>query len=116
MPTAATMSPAWLDGGRRLAGVSEPAGAALAPGDATPRTPAAGDEVGAVTVVAVELAVAEWGGGVICEVGVPPGTGVARGVGVARAVDVGVGPGDGVITGHVPAGDGGGGSAPACGS
>jgi hypothetical protein len=96
--------------------VSAAAGAALAPGDATPSTPAAGDVVCAVTGVTVKLGVAELGGGVVFDVGVTPGAGVARGVGVARTVGAGVGPGDGVITGHVPAGVGGGGSAPASGS
>jgi hypothetical protein len=90
------LTPGWLPGER-----TEASGAA-APGVATPSTPGVGvDKAGPAT---------DAPGG---------GDGVARGVaagfdgGTAVRIGpgVGVGVGLGVIAGHVPAGDGGGGSA-----
>ena len=80
---------------------TEASGAAVAPGVAIPRIPAVGAAVGVVVD----------GCGVAA---VPAEEAAVRGEGVERTVGagVGVGAGGGVTTGHVPAGDGGGGSAP----
>ena len=92
-----------LTPGRALPGLSDPADARVAPGVTSPSTPAVGLLVG--------------GGIAGREVDVTAdGVDVAFGRGDARTAGVGVAAGGGVSTGHVPAGDGGGGSAPVCGS
>ena len=80
---------------------TEASGAAVAPGVAIPRIPAGGAAVGVVAD--------GWGGAAA-----PAEEDAVSGEGVEPPVGAGVrvGAGGGVTTGQVPAGDGGGGSAP----
>jgi hypothetical protein len=89
-----------LTPGRSVAAPSDPTGAGVAVGVASPSTAETGVDVGR--------------GVAGPEVGVGGDEGVVEGGGVALGAGVGVRAGGGVTAGQVPAGDGGAGSAPVC--